>query len=455
MAYNVPQRAKRSAEAFLRHHQNEERALMLRVERAVALGYMRKAMKLRDTYLRSYSARLVAVDEANRKLKPNKQVSSEEVRNIAQDLDLWECCDEPVVVDAIPKANGKLRSIMNFGLCNRARQQLVTKVFTPFLRGRLHPAQYDVKGRGGRRAACAAIKSALDGGMKWALRLDVADFYPSIDPRRVEHLIPLPRKVVETTLVGASLRLVNGNSTTVHAEGLSSRDIGRTVGLSFISRSRAGIPQGSPVSSLVGPVLIAPVLAELPDAATAMAYGDDVLVLTATKREAEAHLKTLQRAFDAHPAGSLQLKRAEVRRVADGFEFLGYKFRVKKGSVTAEPSNSKGVAFARTVNKFLGVARHAPAYRAPLRLWVLSRIAHYPLWEIGRLYARLTLEEIARWESTTQLATASIWPVARQPIVVTLPATRRANPQPVPPPYAGPRLVIPRPYPILSVSLPT
>lgn len=436
--------------ARLRKGREEEARLRKRIERAVAARHMLKAMRLRDAYLRSFSARLAAVVEENNKRPLDERAAEAELLRIVSHMDVWRPCHELVVVSARPKANGRYRPIMSFGLQHRARQRLVAKAIIPFLCP--HPGQYAVQG-GGRNAACDAIITALRDGYKWVVRLDVAEFYLSVDPRRVERLIPAPRKVVDACMVSDRLNLAAGDSIANATD--PSRDTGAEAGLSFIARSRSGIPQGSPVSNLVAEMLLAPVLALLPERARVIAYADDILVLTQTKREAEAHLETLRRALGTHPAGSLQLKHAEIHRASDGFNFLGYRFRVRKGTATAEPPQHKQQVNVQTAYKLLAVAERCPKWLPVLRQRVKSWFAAYPLWETGQLFAALLLERIAALEAEEAMAGMSIKPAARTLIAIR---HRTSTPAPIEralrPPYLGPRLTA-HDGPIVAISAPT
>jgi hypothetical protein len=135
-------------------------------------------------------------------------------------------------------------------------------------------------------------------------------------------------------------------------------------GVGSRQRGRPGIPQGSPVSSLVAKLMIAPVLAELDglsNDAVVVAYEDDIIVLTRTKHDAEAHLDALIAAFEQHPVGPFYPKHAEVRRVADGFDFLNYNFRTQYGRLRISPIGDKRNAFLENIQSELRAINHAPA----------------------------------------------------------------------------------------------
>jgi hypothetical protein len=144
-------------------------------------------MALRNEYLNSFSAKLVASEQAARRFRKWRSISADEVKNTAARLDVWSFCREPVRVRNEPKSNGRTRQIDSFSLMNSAQQHLVANVMRAFLPSRLHPAQYGVAGAG-LLAARTAVLNALNNRpenrrLKWAVRFDVRDFYPSINIR--------------------------------------------------------------------------------------------------------------------------------------------------------------------------------------------------------------------------------------------------------------------------------
>jgi hypothetical protein len=469
---------------------------MDRINKAIGRGHMRHAFHLQRIYLKSYSAKLVAASEVNNERPVRERASYATVTKIAGRVDVWQECHEPVRVTMRSKGNGKFRPTNSFGFENRARQELLVKAMKPFLR--LHPGQYAIQG-GGSPAACDAVTLALQDGYRWVARLDVAECFPSLDPRRAAHLIPAPRRTIETTMVsdgpnthrdcatnaceastdeGQTRRTSGRASDTTdtpsgnapdHASKRARQDTRRamvgplcykisqsTEGLGSRTAGRTGIPQGSPISNLVAEALMAPVLAALPSGTVVVAHVDDIVVLTRTKREAAAHLMTLRRALAAHPAGPLLPKYAEVRRAADGFEFLGHHFRTRYGRLHVQPKDSKRIPFLCTIMMMLRLATAYPdrVDLPRLRRSVRSWFAQYPLWEDGPKFEWFALQRIAEIELAAHQASSTIKPVAQpQPITIPIRPTKARLPRPPQPPYRGPRLVIPD-GPLLMTSRP-
>lgn len=107
------------------------------------------------------------------------------------------------------------------------------------------------------------------------------------------------------------------------------------------------IPQGSAASPLVAEAVLKIVLAEVDLRGRFMRISaDNIIVLARTRVEAEWIAEVLAAALERSPAGCLRLK-TQIRRVADGFTFLGYEFRRLRGQVTIQPSKKNVAKFFR------------------------------------------------------------------------------------------------------------
>ena len=100
-----------------------------------------------------------------------------------------------------------------------------------------------------------------------------------------------------------------------------------------------GLIQGSPASNLAAELVMAEVLEALPAYFRVACYGDNVIIITRTRKEAVQARKALVRAFAASPSGNFVLGKLEVVRLVDGFEFQGYQFRNVCGVPTAVPTD--------------------------------------------------------------------------------------------------------------------
>jgi hypothetical protein len=197
---NRPQRAEWVAPRVpVRRAKREADKLLRRIERAKASGHQRQARHLTHRYLRSYSAKLAATATVNPILKGGERARSRELVAIAGTIDPFRSAHEPAHVVPIRKGNGNMRLLTVFGLKRSTEQwmvqQLLRRLHTPD--PRQHAMQEDADGR--NEAAQAAINAMRDGA-RWFVGLDITDFFPSIDTRRLHNLIPLPGRVIDNVI---------------------------------------------------------------------------------------------------------------------------------------------------------------------------------------------------------------------------------------------------------------
>ncbi len=156
--------------------------------------------------------------------------------------------------------------------------------------------------------------------------------------------------------------------------------------------------QGSPASNLAAELVMAEVLKALPAYFRVACYGDNVIIITRTRKEAVQARKALVRAFAASPSGNFVLGKLEVVRLVAGFDFQGYKIRSVRGIPTAAPSDKN---MEIIFNRFAGHVKrrnYAKARRSierwagQFRLWpAIDEWKHDMLGEVDDV-------EAGRWE---------------------------------------------------------
>lgn len=331
---------KAADQRLLKKAQRKEAKLRARIEKAEAAGETHKARFYRDLYTSSFSAKLTAAHEVNthKKRPARRRLPFSELKELAAGLDPWAGTNEPVRIGLRPKASGGTRPITIFGFEHRTLQKLMRNALYPF--ARFHPGQYSPAGRGGKQAACAAIKEALEGDYKHAAKIDIRDCFGSINAYRLSQYLPLRRDMVGSVLIGRNLNL------TTYPNRSHLYDDNEVRVSALLSKGRRGIPQGSAVSSLVSDIVIADLLSAVPEGVKVVAYADDILLLTRTRDEISAAVQALQRAVRHSPYGPFTLKTCETKRACDGFDFLGYRFKRRAtGAPKIRPSDEAFKAF--------------------------------------------------------------------------------------------------------------
>jgi hypothetical protein len=349
------------------------RKLLEKIEGARKRGRRRRVRRLVKLYLRSVAGRVRAVALAAQRVDPD--MSPQDVLRVARQINVWHRCEEPAYFRNDPKPNGGFRTTCRFGLVNQARQLLVRDVLTAALE--LPPFIYDVRGRGGTRAGGQVILDNMRRGYRWAVVADVASCFPSFSRRGVPRMLPLPREVVWNVLFADGLNLVPESSNSGH-------QYNSAVCRGHPQCGPAGLPQGSRVSNLVASLLLSVLGQALTGDVVLVMFRDDIVVLARTRREADAVVSALYSALHRHPAGPLLMKRCDVRRVADGFDFLGYRFQDRYGIASATPSDKN---FQEIQHRCLRayIDDVFSGHNEPLFVEAVCRrwLAAFPLWRRG------------------------------------------------------------------------
>ena len=263
-----------------------------------------------------------------------------------------------------------MRLLTVFGLKRSTEQwmvqQLLRRLHTPD--PRQHAMQEDEDGRS--EAAQAAI-NAMRNGARWFVGLDITEFFPSIDTRRLHDLIPLPDRVIDNVICPPPM------------DDVRVRYNGHVNIIRLAEASQSGISQGSRTSPIVADIVIKHILGGLYLPATVINYADDFGAMARTKREVTAIAQSLIRAMVHSPVGCLQLRNKvhrTARRVADGFEFLGYHFRMRRGAVICQPTDKNLTKFNRRVCEFIAAAEGGSAKALQhLRRYTRSWWSAFPL----------------------------------------------------------------------------
>jgi hypothetical protein len=222
--------------------------LLKRIRGAAEAGKYKKADWLIIEWLRSLGAKRLAVRLACRQMPPHQRPDKSELDAIAADLDPFAGTNEPVFVKMQAKEDqpDDYRLTMDFGIRNRALQYLLLLPLREAVR--LHPNQYGLKGQ---HKAIQHVTAAMSDGHRWAVEIDIKDFYPSFNGKELPRHLPFPKKVSERVLLGEHLNLKGGPSLSSAFGCEGDDEYYPTLLNDKLVEARRGIPQGSAVSPYV------------------------------------------------------------------------------------------------------------------------------------------------------------------------------------------------------------
>jgi hypothetical protein len=355
------------------------RKMLKRIRAAHLAGDPKRATRLTVEYLRSFNARYVAVARASARMRKNRRPKSELWPGIARRLDAWQGTAEEVIARFKEKKNNpnELRTILDFGIENRALQYLVRSVLE--IRADLHPGQYLLQG--GVHKAVQKAADELAGGPKWAIESDIRNCYSSFEGKKVPDLLPLPKKVTLQSLLGVSL-----NMRVLPSQSFGSAELDEYVFGQELADVRRGFPQGSAASPLAVEILLASLYTQLPVAGVSVGYADNFLVMASQEEDAVSTTTAFWSALEAHPAGQLKPKEPKIFEPKIPIEFLGHTLQLQNGAIQIHPTPQNSGDFEARLNAGLRRIRKAihdqprAARRAQrLRRYVMSWTGSFKL----------------------------------------------------------------------------
>lgn len=216
----------------------------------------------------------------------------------------------PSTAFAVAKKDGSARLVEKFRFKDLVVQSYLLKTLTPVFERAFEECSLGFRRGVSRDAAVAMIEAAVKDGHKYALESDIEDFFPSIDHdelcRLISHYIPDKDSSVKDLL----LKFVK---------------TGYILDGTLRERHR-GVAQGSPLSPLLTNLYLDSFDEQmLGEGARLVRYADDFVILCRTEKEAQKFLGLCEAQL-AELGLNLKKGKTAVKRVADGFTFLGMTF---------------------------------------------------------------------------------------------------------------------------------
>ncbi|NES43129.1 reverse transcriptase domain-containing protein [Moorena sp. SIO2C4] len=297
--------------------------LQKRVFKAVRDGDLKKARSLQKLIMKSRAAQLLAVRQVTQLNKGKKTagIDGKSSLNYRQRWELVETLNDHASdwkhsrlrEIPIPKKNGKVRMLKIPTIADRAWQCLAKFALEP-----AHEATFHAKSYGFRTGRCAQdaqkqlfnnLRSNSNGIKKRIIELDIKKCFD-----RISHNAIMIRLIAPTGLKHGIFRCLKAGINPEFPE------------------------QGTPQGGVVSPLLANIALNGIEDIHTSLRSADDMVFILKPKDNAEKILDKVK-AFLAERGMEISEEKTKLTNTTDGFDFLGWNFRVQKnGKFQCTPS---------------------------------------------------------------------------------------------------------------------
>jgi group II intron reverse transcriptase/maturase len=234
-------------------------------------------------------------------------------RELLQSLSEGKYQPQAVKRVEIPKSDGGKRKLGIPTVIDRLIQQAINQVLTPIYEKQFSDNSYGFRPRRSAHQALKKVQSYVDAGYSYAVDMDLEKYFDTVNQSKLIEV--LSRTIKDGRVISLIHKYLRA---------------GVLVGRKF-EETEIGTPQGSPLSPLLGNIMLHELDKELEARGHIFVrYADDMMILCKSKRSAERTLKHIVPFIENKLYLRVNKVKTEVAQVSE-LKFLGYGFYQRKG----------------------------------------------------------------------------------------------------------------------------